>query len=342
MPFKIIRDDITRIRCDAIVNAANESLLGGGGVDGAIHRAAGPELLEECRKLGGCETGKVKVTGGYRMQCRYIIHTPGPIWRGGNNNEADLLYSCYKESLLAAKERECESIAFPLISSGIYGYPKDQALKIAVTAIKDFLEDNDMDITIVVFDRESFVLSHDIDNRVRQFINDNYVSEAVKYDSSMGSRAGIIADKSAVFSLISKRSKKTESINKSVSYYADLPLKEFEVLDESFSQALLRIIDEKNLSDVQVYKKANIDRRLFSKIRSDKDYHPKKQTVLAFALALELSLEETGDLLSKAGFALSNSLLFDVIIRHYIEIKNYDIYEINEVLFKYDQTLIGA
>ncbi|MDD6825218.1 MAG: O-acetyl-ADP-ribose deacetylase [Oscillospiraceae bacterium] len=335
MPFKIIRDDITRIRCDAIVNAANESLLGGGGVDGAIHRAAGPKLLEECRKLGGCETGKVKVTGGYRMQCRYIIHTPGPIWRGGNYNEADLLYSCYKESLLAAKERECESIAFPLISSGIYGYPKDQALKIAVTAIKDFLENNDMDVTIVVFDRESFVLSHDIDNRVRQFINDNYVSEAIKYDSN-------IRSKSALFSLTRKRSEKSEGINKSVSYCADHTLKEFKVLDESFSQALLRIIDEKNLSDVQVYKKANIDRRLFSKIRSDKDYHPKKQTVLAFALALELSLEETGDLLSKAGFTLSDSLLFDVIIRHYIETKNYDIYEINEVLFKYDQTLIGA
>lgn len=367
MPFKIIRNDITKVKCDAIVNAANESLLGGGGVDGAIHRAAGPELLEECRTLGGCKTGMAKITGGYNMPCRYIIHTPGPVWQGGGNNEAELLYSCYSESMKLAAEYNCESIAFPLISSGIYGYPKAEALEIAVRAVKEFLEENEMEITLVVFDSSAVVLSEKVAGRISEYIDENYVSEASERDSRRFMNAepeSHIPESSAsakwgkpsaglsairgVFSPLknSKPFKKKTSgdfaLNECAALFSEKCEDSFRVLDESFSQALLRIIDEKGLKDSEVYKKANIDRRLFSKIRSDVSYKPKKQTAVAFVLALEMNPDEAEKLLAKAGYVLSDSILFDVIIRHYIEIGNYDIYEINSVLFSYDQSLIGA
>lgn len=330
MPFTIIRNDITKVSADAVVNAANNSLLGGGGVDGAIHRAAGPGLLRECRTLGGCETGQAKITKGYDMPCKYIIHTVGPIWQGGTCGEKELLYSCYKNSLLLAKEQGCASVAFPLISSGIYGYPKDKALEVATSAISDFLSDNEMDITLVVFDKNAVSVSEKLLKNIRKYIDDNYAEEHSDFEGrSRSFFGGQKLRRSALKAVTMCEEPCTAPIS-------------FEDMDETFSQALLRMIDEKGLTDVQVYKKANIDRRLFSKIRSDADYRPKKQTAISFAIALELDLDETERLLEKAGYTLSNSIKFDVIIKYFIENKMYDIFEINETLFAFDQSLIGV
>lgn len=339
MPFRIIRNDITKVKADAVVNAANSSLLGGGGVDGAIHRAAGPDLLKECRTLGGCNTGDAKITKGYKMPCKYIIHTVGPIWNGGRSGEKEQLYSCYKKSLELAKEYECGSIAFPLISSGVYGYPKDKALDVAVSAITDFLEENDMDITMVVFDKNAVSVSEKLISDVKKYIDDNYAEEHSSYFSRRNKEIRLFEERDEPDSKMS-----SDREYRTPESYDDLSacFEDFNKLDETFSQALLRMIDEKGLTDVQVYKKANIDRRLFSKIRSDMNYKPKKQTAIALAVALELDIQETQKLLEKAGYTLSNSIKFDVIIKYFIENKKYNIYEINETLFAFDQSLIGV
>lgn len=348
MPLMFIRDDITKLKVDAIVNAANTSLLGGGGVDGAIHRAAGPKLLDECRKLGGCETGKAKLTKGYKLPAGHIIHTVGPVWNGGKNNEPKLLKSCYKECLKLAAENKFESIAFPLISSGAYGYPKDRALKIAVDSCSEFLKTHDMDITIVIFDRESFDIGRKKLKDIQAFIDDNYYDESRTW--AYTAAAGTPGDLNDVLRPFKKKTSKSRKTAHSV--HSDLPVLEYacsesleeklKMIDESFTEMLLRKIDEKGMKDVDCYKKANIDRKLFSKIRSDKDYHPKKVTAVAFAIALELDIEETKEMLLKAGFGLSNSSKFDIIVRYFIESGNYNINEINEALFQFDQVLIGS
>lgn len=325
MPLQIVRNDITKMKCDAIVNAANSTLLGGGGVDGAIHKAAGKGLLFECMKLGGCKTGEAKITGGYNLPCKYIIHTVGPVWKGGHSGEEKLLRSCYSESLLLAKKNDCESVAFPLISAGVYGYPKDKALQVAIDEISSFLFENDMTVYIVVFDQKSFNISQKLVSDIREYIDERYVE---KY-ASMESIRLTMMPPMAVSNTASK-----ESLDG-----LDNALKQ---IDESFSQMLLRKIDEKGMTDSECYKKANVDRKLFSKIRSDIHYKTSKNTAIAFAIALELDLDETKELLMKAGFALSHSNKFDIIIEYFIVNGNYNIFEINEVLFAFDQALLGA
>lgn len=342
MPIKIVRNDITKIQCDAIVNAANATLLGGGGVDGAIHRAAGPGLLAECRTLGGCKTGQAKLTGAYRLPARFVIHTVGPQWNGGHSGEQSLLESCYRESLRIAAENGCESVAFPLISSGIYGYPKDQALRVAVDAITAFLMEHDLTVYLVVFDKSSFQISEKLFSDIASYIDDKYVDTNFIFKRSRrleSSESTILAETSFLGSSVPEvaacapmaPSPKTLSLEDAVKQ-----------MDESFCQMLLRKIDEKGMTDSQCYKKANIDRKLFSKIRSDVHYKPSKATAIAFAIALELDLEETKDMLMKAGFALSHSNKFDIIIEYFITHKNYNIFQINEALFAFDQSLLGA
>ncbi|MBR5774134.1 MAG: O-acetyl-ADP-ribose deacetylase [Clostridia bacterium] len=326
MPLEIIRNDITKLSVDAIVNAANTTLLGGGGVDGCIHRAAGKELLAECKALGGCKTGDAKITGAYKLPCKFVIHTVGPVWHGGNSNEEALLRSCYKRSLELAVENECQSVAFPLISAGVYGYPKQKALKVAIDTISDFLFENEMLIYIVLFDKSTCEVGKMLFPDIEEYIDDHYVKEHA------------MLRRSARIDLPCKTM--CEEISDSI-LPTDLD-SILEQIDESFSQMLLRKIDEKGLTDVQCYKRANIDRKLFSKIRSDIHYKPSKQTAIAFAISLELTLEETQELLRKAGFALSHSNKFDIIIEYCISRGYYNIHEINEVLFSFDQSLLGA
>lgn len=324
MPLQMVRNDITTMKVDAIVNAAKNSLLGGGGVDGAIHRAAGPELLEECRTLGGCPTGQAKITKGYRLPASYVIHTVGPIWQGGNHGERELLISAYRSSLELALEYGCQTVAFPLISSGAYGYPKDQALKVAVDTIGDFLLCHDMTVYLVIFDRAAYTIGGKLFSNIAAYIDDHYVDEHTQ----------------------SHRDMSLEEVPMEAQLWcASAPLSLDDALgqlDESFSQMLLRKIDERGITDAQCYKKANIDRKLFSKIRSDVHYKPSKPTAMAFAIALELPLEEAQELLQKAGFAFSHASKFDIIVEYFIAHQNYNIFEINEALFAFDQSLLGG
>ena len=341
MPLEIVRNDITKMKVDAIVNAANESLLGGGGVDGAIHRAAGSGLLAECRTLGGCKTGKAKITGGYNLPAKYVIHTVGPIYNDGKHGEKALLESCYRESLALAKEYQCETVAFPLISSGVYGYPKDQALKAAIDVISDFLLENEMTVYIVIFDKTAYKISEKLFSDIAEYIDDNYVDEHINY-----SRERIRMNALPPTTPRKRRKKSDDDFLEMCDCKAMLAEDDLDAklkqIDESFSQMLLRKIDEKGMTDAECYKKANIDRKLFSKIRSDVHYKPSKPTALAFAISLELSLAETEDMLRKAGFALSHSNKFDIIIEYFISKGNYNIFEINEALFAFDQSLLGA
>ncbi len=329
MPLIIVRNDITKMPVDAIVNAAKESLLGGGGVDGCIHRAAGPELLAECRRLGGCKTGDAKITKAYRLPCRYVIHTVGPVWRGGGHGEREQLASCYRTSLALAKEHNCETVAFPLISSGIFGYPKDQALRVAVDTIGEFLLHNDMTVYLVIFDRAAYQIGNKLFADIAAYIDDHYVDAHTDSRRERMRRMGLVE-------------------SRMLTAYEDAPMaasgldEALAHLDAGFSETLLKLIDRSGKKDTEVYKKANVDRKLFSKIRNTPDYKPSKSTAIAFAIALELNLDETRDLIARAGYALSPSSKFDVIIEYFIMQRDYDIFKINEALFAFDQSLLGA
>ena len=361
MPLIIERNDITRMRVDAIVNAANNSLLGGGGVDGAIHRAAGPGLLKECRKLNGCRTGEAKHTGAYRLPCKYVIHTVGPVWEGGGRGEEALLRSCYRNSLRTADELGCESVAFPLISAGVYGYPRAEAINVAVSEIRAFLEEHEMRVTLVIFDPESFRISSELVNGLKEYIDDNYFeahhdacsivrplreevwasakAKAAKHEARVPSWNSAVGSAPAphaapdAFGTVEEDAvyQQSETLESLLSN-----------LDESFSQNLLHRIDASGMTDTECYKRANIDRKLFSKIRSTPDYKPSTPTAVAIAIALRLDIEAAKDLLRRAGFALSRSSKFDVIIEFFITSGRYDIDEINEALFLFDQPLLGS
>ena len=423
MPFKIIRNDITKVHADAIVNTANPEPVFDRGTDQAIYQAAGKgKLLRERKKIGRIAAGEVAVTPAFNLHAKYIIHTVGPVWVDGNHRELELLASCYRKSLLIARQLECRSIAFPLISTGVYGFPKDKALDIALGEFSSFLapsEDaadggsdsgsdsgldsglkEEMDITLVVFDRKAFDLSSNLTAGVEQYIDENYVDDRhiEEYGTSYHSRekgnsAGPERRRRPVFERLSfpKRQSGRPVPGTSSEYgtggsaphswgqreeFPEKPLQHAESLQdvsspytenrkgyrpsitgglqarslqdvisqagETFQESLLRMIDERGLNDTQVYKRANIDRRLFSKIRSNREYSPKRQTAVSLALALELNMDETRDLLGRAGIALSCSSKFDLIISYCIQNGIYDIIRINAILFDYGQPLLGA
>ena len=341
MPFEIIRQDITKLSVDAIVNAANTQLQHGGVVCGAIFAAAGAAKLQAaCDAIGHCEVGQSVITPGFALPARFVIHTVGPVWQGGGHQEEALLRSCYQTALQLALDHQLESIAFPLISSGIYGYPKDEALRVATQAIREFLASHEQDLTVylAVFDRLAVVLSDALQGRIARYIDEHTVElhEKRRGISNRPDRNEYpirdVADRDVIIQ---------------ASYERGAPLSStlddhLNHLDETFNQRLLRLIDEKGLNDVLVYKRANLDRKLFSKIRSDVHYQPKKSTALALGIALELPTKEMRDLLETAGYALSKSNRMDLIIAFFIDECRFDIDEINEALFAYELPVLGA
>ena len=387
MAFQIIRDDITKVSADVIVNTANPKPKYAGGTDSAIYKAAGADrLLEERKKIGDIETGHVAVTPAFDLSAKYIIHTVGPAWIDGNHGEREAVRSCYSESLKKAKELGCESIAFPLIATGVYGFPKDEALQIAISVFSEFLTAEDMKILLVVFDTEAFVLSGKLFDGIDAYIDDNYVEEKSDEEyfspqtvfadvgvplgsASMGSSMRMAPMEKAVRKekkkgILSRRRREDTSFEAlescaepeepdmdddiapamfgAVARAAPRSLDDVVAqVSETWQQSLFRLIDDKGLDEVAVYKRANVDRKLFSKIRSNVSYQPKKITVIGFALALELNLDETKDFLGRAGYALSPGSLFDVIVQYFIEQEVFDTYTINLALFDHGQPCLG-
>ncbi|MGI6085633.1 MAG: macro domain-containing protein [Acetivibrionales bacterium] len=336
MSFIIIRNDITKMKVDAIVNAANTALKIGGGVCGAIFKGAGSsDLQKACDKLAPIKMGEAVITSGFGLYAKYIIHAAGPVYKDGKHGEEELLSACYTNSLKLAVENGCKSVAFPLISSGIYGYPKAEAFRVATSAIHDFLEDHDLEVYLVVFDKDAFEVSKELLGDIEEYIDENYIKadyeDLRRQDRILEAESVQMAEPAIPEPVHLAEEIKEDGIESLVGN-----------LDESFSETLLRLIDVKGKTDVEVYKRANIDRKLFSKIRSSKSYMPSKRTAIALAIALELSLYETNDLLKRAGYALSHSRKFDVIVEYFIVNQKYDIFMINEVLFKYDQPLLGG
>ena len=342
MPLQILRQDITKMRVDAIVNTTNEEMIGYSGVDLAIHTIAGAELDAECAKLAPLGLGQAKLSGAYGLPCKYVIHTSGPVWRGGLVGESIILRSCYIESLKLAVKTGCRSVAFPLISSGVYGYPKDQVLKFAIQTITEFLFDHELTVYLCVFDKESYSFSQKLFSDIQEFINDEYVDEHDEdfYETFDGSidempMAKCIQAPMCADAMMPRKRETSSAAGKSLREY-------MKQMDRSFQEMLFDLIDESGMTDVECYKKANVDKRTFSKIKSNKDYKPSKQTVIAFAISLQLDMDTTQELLATAGFTLSRSKVFDKIIRYFIHNGNYDIFEINEALFEFDQILLGS
>lgn len=358
MPFEIVRNDITNMEVDAIVNAANPRPIIGYGVDSGVHKKAGDQLLVARKKIGDIAFGEAAITPAFNLSAKYVIHAVSPIWQDGKKNEAQLLENCYVNSLQLALEHKCESIAFPLLSAGNHGFPKDLALQTAINVFSKFLMKHEMQIYLVVFGKQSFALSEKLFHSVQSYIDETYIQEKSLEEYGVTNKRDVRElELLKLREAMSRRRKAELEYNiladevceESAEYEALAPtaaprkledlMKE---IDETFSEALIRLIDQKGLKDPEVYKKANIDRKFFNKIKNNKNYKPSKSTCVAFAIALELNLDETRDLIGKAGYALTHSSKFDIIIEFFILQRNYNMFEINEVLFDFDQPSLGS
>ena len=362
MPFQIIRSDITKVKVNVIVNTANPYPVIGSGTDSAVYHVAGEQkLLAERKKIGNIAPGQVAVTPAFKLPAKYIIHTVGPVWEDGNHGERDILRSCYEKSLNKAVELKAESIAFPVIATGVYGFPKDEALNIALAEIGKFLLTNDMKVILVVFDRKAFELSSQLVGDIDEFIDDHVVQivRETEYGSGMDrlerrrmELTSVLADEELYHRRAELIDVEEDLFDGASAPMAPMSAPYMDMGDESlddmlqntgytFQQKLFQLIDASGMDDVTVYKKANIDRKVFSRIRSKRDYKPKKKTAVAFAIALELDLPTTIDLLARAEIAFSQSNLFDLIIAYFITHGIYDMFEINAALFQYDQPVLG-
>lgn len=357
MPFEIVRNDIVNMQVDAIVNTANPNPIVGYGVDAGVHKKAGPKLLEARKKIGRISVGEVAITPGFNLDARYVIHAVGPIWQDGTHNEEKYLRQCYDRALHLARENGCESIAFPLLSAGNHGFPKPLALQTAINSFSSFLMEHEMQIYLVVFGLNAFELSSKLFHSVESYIDENYILDKTLDEYGIENKRNIreaqLEQIQRELNLQRRLRMKAEmddlkicsSVAMGISAPSAAPIDWDELLDETdagFSETLLKLIDKAGKKDSDIYKKANVDRKLFSKIRNNPAYKPSKITAVAFALALELNLEETQNFIGRAGYTLSHSSKFDIIIEYFIVNKNYNVFEIDAVLFRYDQPLIGA
>ena len=352
MPFLMIRNDITKVAADAIVNPANRNLLQGSGTSRAIYQAAGEqELTASCEAIGRCDLGRAVCTPAFGLSAKYVFHAVCPAWHGGGFGEAEQLAGAYHSALELAAEYHCERVAFPLLSSGNYGYPKEQAFRIAVDTITQYVMEHDLTVYLVLYDRDSLAVSRKLFASVEEYIDDHYVAQN---DESYGSgrrrreyverwEDAALADREypaqecapPVFAAAPPPPAAAPMAARSLENLMDN-------LGESFTTRLLRLIDERGLKDSTVYKQSNISRQHFSKIQCNRDYNPKKKTVLAFAVGLHLSEDETIDLLKSAGYAFSDGSKRDWIVRYCLEHKIYNINQVNTLLFEYDQEQLGA
>ena len=385
MPFRIIRNDITKVRAEVIVNTANPEPKIGTGTDSAVYEAAGKELLlEERKKIGAMKPGEAAVTPAFGLPAKYVIHTVGPSWIDGEHGEFETLRSCYRKPLILADLLKCKSIAFPLIATGNYGFPKDKALDIALSVIREHLEDSDLNVTLVVFDRSAYQTASGLTEQIEEFIDENYVGEKTESEyrrseeafsehmrrrgrgrlpgflhlNTVSSAAMAPSDEMAASGAAPFPAEDEEADLSGGSFRESAPAHPSPVhfgkkkekaalediiknLGESFQKRLLRMIDERGMTDPEVYKRANLDRKLFSKIRCSEDYIPKKKTIVALAIALRLNLDDTRDLLASAGLVLTNNSKSDLIVIFCIENGIYDIYEVNALLFKFGQPVLS-
>ena len=353
MPIQIIRENIVEIKCDAMVNPTDSFYSHGGGVDKAIHSVAGAELSRACAELGAIQVGEAKLTLGYNLPCKYVIHTVGPVWRGGIANERKNLESCYVNSLSLAKENGCKSVAIPLISSGRFGYPKDQVLKLALSVIKEFLDVTDMLVYLVVYDKESYEISKKVQGEITKYINKNYKPEPYRHFMSLAKMdcGACLAfgdePEEELDEYDDSDFKPRKAEKKCYPGNVELRIPRFgsigsikKVMYHSFSDTLFEFLDQKGIDPVDCYKRANVSRQTWHKIVSDEDYQPTKNTAISLAISLKLTLRETQRLLETAGFILSKSSIFDVIIMFCIINEIYDVLEIDSILFQYDQDVL--
>ena len=353
MPFKIVRNDITHVKADVIVNTANPKPIYASGTDLAVYQAAGAdELLAERKKIGCIERGDIAVTGAYALNAKYIIHTVGPVWVDGMHKEFETLERCYAKSLQKALELGCNSIAFPLISTGVYGFPKDKALQIAVSVFSRFLLENEMQIILVVFDKKSFQLSGQLVGEIDSFIDANYIRQKriTEYSRRPFRHSRIESNITYDSEVYEECSRYTEAEESETELLMSVPMpqkamsleEELENVGMSFHDKLFELIGESGMDNKDVWKRANLDRKHFSKIQCDEKYHPKKKTVMALCIALELDLEQAKDLLARADWAFSPSSKVDLIVQKAIIDKQYDIYQLNLVLFQYTNEILGV
>ena len=341
MPFSIVRNDIAHVNADVLVNAANERLAAGGGVCGAIFEGAGASrMAAACARIGHCPTGSAVTTPGFDLPCRWVVHAVGPIWRGGSHGERDLLRSCSRSLFAEVARLGADSVAFPLISAGIFGYPVREALDVARAEVSAFLDDHpDVEVTLVVFTRDVVAQGVALLGELREYVDDAYVDGS----PHLRDRSTELRELRAPEPCPAAPSPSAPSCAVPGDLGTPDELAErLEHLDASFSEALLALVDERGLTDAQVYRRANLSRQLFSKIRSKPDYRPSKPTAVALALALGLTLPQTQELLAHAGLTLSRSSKFDVIVEFYLARGVHDVMAVNEALFAFDQPLLGS